>query len=75
MRPGVVLGAAGVAIGLMLARSLATTMRSMVFGVSVADTLTFVWTGLVVLLVAWSAAAVPSLRIIRLNITTALRSH
>ncbi len=73
MRPGVVLSAVGVAVGLALARSLATTMQGVVFGVSVADTLTLVSTGIVVLLVAWIAAAVPSLRILRMNVTRALR--
>jgi predicted permease len=73
MRPGVVLSVVGVVLGLAMARAGSTVMRHLVFGVSVADGVTFGATAVIVLVVAWSAVAVPSLRLVRLNITKTLR--
>jgi predicted permease len=71
--PGLTLATAGVAIGALAARLGATTVRHLVFGVSVADPLTFVVAAGVVLVVAAAATIVPALRIVRLNPIGALR--
>jgi predicted permease len=71
--PAVWLAAVGVAIGLVLARGGAGLMRRLVFGVAVTDPATFVLAGSLVLITASVAALVPSLRILRLNVVTALR--
>jgi putative ABC transport system permease protein len=73
MQPGLLLSTTGVALGLLMARVGSTVMRRLVFGVSVADMVTFVATAVIVLLVAWASVALPSLRILRLNITDTLR--
>lgn len=72
--PGAALAAIGVAIGLLGARLMATVMRSLVWGVSVGDPLTFAMAGGAVLLVALVATLVPALRIVRLNPIRALRT-
>jgi putative ABC transport system permease protein len=72
--PGLVLAVIGVVIGAGAARLGATTLRHLVFGVSVADPLTFVIAAATVFLVAAIAAVVPALRIVRLNPIGALRS-
>jgi predicted permease len=71
--PGIALALAGVVIGLTAARLGATTLRHLVWGVSVTDPLTFVVAALAVLFVALFAALVPALRIARLNPIKALR--
>jgi ABC-type antimicrobial peptide transport system permease subunit len=71
--PGLALAAAGVAIGGVAARAGVTTMRHLVWGVSVADPLTYVVSIGTVLAVAAIAALVPALRIVRLNPIRALR--
>ena len=71
--PGLVLGAAGVVIGLAIARAAAATMRHLVWGISVNDPLTFALAAGVVLLVAVVATLVPAVRITRLNPIKALR--
>jgi predicted permease len=72
--PGIALAAAGVAIGTFAARLGATTLQHLVWGVSVADPLTFALAAGTVLLVACVAAVVPALRIVRLNPVRALRA-
>jgi putative ABC transport system permease protein len=71
--PGFALAVAGVAIGGIAARAGATTLRHLVWGVSVADPLTFAAAIGTVLGVAAIAALVPALRIVRLNPIKALR--
>ena len=71
--PGVILGAAGVAVGLVIARAGATTMRHLVWGVSILDPMTFGTSAAAVLIVAVLATLVPALRIVRMNPLTALR--
>jgi len=71
--PAVTLTLAGVAIGLAAARAGATVMRSLVFGVSVSDPLTFVVAPALVIVVAAVATLVPVVRIVRLDPTKALR--
>jgi predicted permease len=72
--PGFLLALAGVAIGGAAARLGASTLRHLVWGVSVADPLTFAAAIGVVLAVAAIAALVPALRIVRLNPIKALRA-
>jgi len=72
--PGFALAVAGVAMGGIAARAGASTLRHLVWGVSVADPLTFVVAIGTVLGVAAIAALVPALRIVRLNPIRALRS-
>jgi putative ABC transport system permease protein len=72
--PGLALGAVGIAIGLALARATARVMASLVWGVTVADLLTFALATAVVLVVVLAAALVPALRILKLNPVRALRS-
>jgi predicted permease len=72
--PGFLLALAGVAIGGAAARLGASTLRHLVWGVSVADPLTFTVAIGVVLIVAAVAALVPALRIVRLNPIKALRA-
>jgi putative ABC transport system permease protein len=71
--PAVCLAAVGVAIGLGLARGGTGLMRRLVFGVAVDDPVTFMMTAALVLIAAGTAALVPSLRILRLNVIAALR--
>ena len=71
--PGFLLAIAGVAIGGVAARLGASTLQHLVFGISVADPLTFVVAIGTVLVVAAIATLVPALRIVRLNPIKALR--
>jgi predicted permease len=71
--PAVWLAAVGIAIGLILARGGAGLMRRLVFGVAVTDPATFLLAGGLVLIAVSVASLVPSLRILRLNVVTALR--
>ena len=71
--PGLALAVAGVASGGVAARVGATTMRHLVWGVSVEDPLTFAVAIGAVLAVAAIAALVPALRIARMNPIKALR--
>jgi ABC-type antimicrobial peptide transport system permease subunit len=72
--PGALLAVAGAGIGLIVARTGSTTMRHLVWGVSVADPLTFAVASGSVLLVALVATLVPVVRIVRLNPVKALRA-
>jgi predicted permease len=72
--PGFLLAVAGVAIGGVAARLGASALRRLVWGVSVADPLTFAVAIGVVLAVAAMAALVPALRIARLNPIRAMRA-
>jgi len=72
--PGLVLGAIGVAAGLVIARAAAATMRHLVWGVAVSDPATFAAAAATVLLVVVIAAVVPALRIGRLSPIRALRT-
>lgn len=71
--PGLSLACAGVAIGVAAARAAATLLRHLVWGVSVADPLTFAVAAAVVLIVAAVAVIVPALRVLRLTPVRALR--
>jgi hypothetical protein len=71
--PGLTLAVVGVAAGALCARLAASTLRHLVWGISVVDPLTFVLATGAVLAVAVVAALVPALRIARLNPIKALR--
>jgi predicted permease len=71
--PGLLLGAAGLAAGLLLSRSVSSVMRSLVWGVSTNDPTTYLLAGGVVLAAVVLATLLPSLRILRLNPIRALR--
>jgi ABC-type antimicrobial peptide transport system permease subunit len=72
--PGLTLALVGVIVGGVAARLAASTLRHLVWGVSVADPLTFAAAIGTVLAVSAIAAIVPALRIVRLNPIKALRS-
>jgi predicted permease len=72
--PGLALALVGVLIGGVAARLAASSLRHLVWGVSVADPLTFAAAIGAVLAVAAIAALIPALRIVRLNPIRALRS-
>jgi ABC-type antimicrobial peptide transport system permease subunit len=71
--PGLVLAGVGVVVGGVAARLTVSTLRHLVWGVSVADPLTFIAAIATVLGVALIATLVPALRIARLNPIKALR--
>jgi putative ABC transport system permease protein len=68
-----ILAVAGVGIGALAARLVATTLRHLVWGISVNDPLTFGLAAAVVLIVTVVATLVPAVRIARLNPIRALR--
>ena len=78
---GLVLGSAarviglGVAIGLMLAFAFAQSVASFLFGVQPRDPVTFGSVGLVLVLTALAACAVPALRAVRVDPVEAFRSE
>ena len=68
-----VLAAIGVGVGALLAIALTRQMRSMIYGVSAADPITFVAVSIVFLLVAAAACYVPARRAMRIDPMMALR--
>jgi predicted permease len=70
---GIALAAIGVAVGAVLAFALTRQMRSMIYGVSAADPLTFLAVSLLLMLVAVAACYVPARRAMRVDPMTALR--
>jgi predicted permease len=72
--PGLALAVSGVAIGLAAARLGATTMRHLVWGVTVTDGVTFVTAATAMLVVAVIASLMPAIWIVRLNPMRALRA-
>src|SRR5262249_30992643 len=75
MRPGIVLSAAGVALGLVLSSAGARLMKSLVFGVRENDPVTFAAMAIVLLLVAATASLVPALRVLKMDPAETLRSE
>ena len=71
--PGVAMVSIGVAVGLLAARLGATVMRSLIWGISPNDPVTFAAAGGAVFLVGLVATLIPALRIARLNPIRALR--
>ena len=70
---GIVLAAIGVGVGAVLAFGLTREMRSMIYGVSAADPLTFVGVSLLLILGAVAACYVPARRAMRVDPMMALR--
>ncbi len=73
--PGVLLAAAGIAVGLVLAAFAVDALRSFIWGISAQDPVTFATVPIVLLLVAVLAAVVPTLRILRLDPARTLRTE
>ena len=70
---GIALAAGGVMLGSLLALILTRQMRSMIYGVSTTDPLTFAGVALVLMLVATGACYIPARRAMRVDPMTALR--
>lgn len=70
---GVVLAGIGVLVGAVLAFALTRQMRSMIYGVSAADPVTFVAVSLLLMLVAVAACYLPARRAMRVDPMMALR--
>jgi len=70
---GVMLAAIGVVVGAALALALTRQMRSMIYGVSAADPMTFLAVSLLLMLVAVAACYVPARRAMRVDPMMALR--
>ena len=75
VRQGLVLSAAGIAIGLAAALALAQTMTSMLVGVRARDPMTFVVITVLFLLVTATASVLPARRAAAVDPTTALRGE
>jgi predicted permease len=74
-KPGVLLAAAGVFIGLLLAAWLAQMLQAFVYGISTSDPLTFAGVAALLLLTAAAASLIPALRIARLDPAQTLRQE
>ena len=70
---GIGLAAMGIVLGSALAFILTRQMRSMIYGVSAADPITFLGVALLLIVVAASACYVPARRAMRVNPMMALR--
>jgi putative ABC transport system permease protein len=75
LREGVLLAAAGVALGLGAAAMLSRVMEKLLFGVTARDPLTFMLGGGILLAVALCASYIPALRATRVQPVTALRTE
>jgi putative ABC transport system permease protein len=67
------LAAAGVAVGLLAALALHSVMKSLLYGVSATDPLTFVAVSLILIMVAAIACYIPARRATRIDPVVALR--
>lgn len=75
MSRGIVLTAAGVIPGLVLAYAAGRWMRSLLAGVPPADAVTFLTTGVLCALMALVGSLLPTLRAVRVDPATALRAE
>jgi len=73
--PGIVLAAAGVAIGGGAALAVTRLLRGYLWGVTATDPVTFAGVMLVLLVVAAVASLVPAVRILRLDPAQTLRAE
>jgi predicted permease len=74
-RPGILLSAAGIAIGFVLARLAGRLFQALIYHVEATDTMTFTLVAITLLGVATLASLLPSLRIARLDPATTLREE
>lgn len=74
-RSGILLSAAGIAIGFILARLAGKLFQALIYHVEATDTMTFTVVAMTLLGVATLASLVPSLRIARLDPATTLREE
>jgi len=75
MEPGILLAAAGVAIGSGLSLGAVRLLKHMIWGVQAADPVTFLVTAGLLLLVSAVASLIPALRILRIDPAQSLRSE
>ena len=73
--PGVALAAAGVLIGSAVSLVFARLLRTLVWGVTTSDPLTFAGVALLLLAVATAASVIPALRIVGMDPAATLRRH
>jgi putative ABC transport system permease protein len=73
LREGIVLAAAGSALGVFLANAAGHAMEALLAGVPPGDTLTLLAAATVALLMTVSGSLVPAIRAVRVDPTTALR--
>jgi ABC-type antimicrobial peptide transport system permease subunit len=75
LRQAVILGAIGIAIGIVGSLFASRAISSLIFGIAPRDPATFVSVALLLLAVALFAAVVPAWRATRIDPTTALRAE
>jgi putative ABC transport system permease protein len=73
LRDGLKLAALGVVVGTMVALPLTRVLRSLLFGVTATDPVTFISAGLALVLVAAAACYVPATRALKVDPVEALR--
>ena len=74
LRQGTQLAAAGIALGLVGAVAASGVLRTLLFGISRVDPISYLGAGVLVLVVALAAAAVPAWRAARVDPATTLRA-
>lgn len=75
MKPGLLLGLAGVALGAVFSLAAARLLKSLIWGVRPSDPATLLATAAILLMVTAVASLVPALRILRLDPAQTLRSE
>jgi predicted lysophospholipase L1 biosynthesis ABC-type transport system permease subunit len=75
LRNGLAFAAAGAAIGVLVTTAGASTLRAMLFGVSIVDPVTIVSVGVVVFVAAVGASLLPAWRAIRIDPSDALKGN
>jgi ABC-type antimicrobial peptide transport system permease subunit len=75
VRQGFGLAAAGVGVGVLVSLAAVRTLRTMVFGITAHDPITFVVVGVLLALVAVIASYVPARRATRIDPLVALRGN
>jgi putative ABC transport system permease protein len=73
VRQGLVLAVAGVVVGMVVSLAAARTLRSMMFGITAHDPITFAVVGALLAIVAIVASYVPARRATRIDPLVALR--
>jgi putative ABC transport system permease protein len=75
LREGGTLVAAGLAAGVLISLAASRTVRSMLFGVTPSDPITFILVPSLLALVAMLACWIPGLRAVRISPSRALREE